>query len=124
MDETPHRLFQRGKPALYESQARIVPEADEQLRAKLLEAYMHAYNTYLELTESGMKKEQARTVLPLGLYTTFFWTVNLRSLFNFLELRTSEHAQYEMREYALAVRSIVCEKLPVICRHKFVEVEK
>jgi thymidylate synthase (FAD) len=57
-----------------------------------------------------MAREQARAILPLGTYTEFYWTVNLRSLFNFITLRTAEDAQAEMRQYANVVQFIAEEK--------------
>lgn len=59
--------------------------------------------TYQYLIDEGVAREQARAILPLGTYTEFYWTVNARSLFNFLELRTHESAQKEMQFYAGAV---------------------
>lgn len=59
-----------------------------------------AFNLYEQYRSQGMPRELARAVLPLGTYTTFFWTVNGSSLINFIKLRTSPHAQHEIREYA------------------------
>ena len=67
-------------------------------------------STYHSLLEKGLAREQARAILPLGTYTEFYWTVNLRSLFNFISLRTAEDAQAEMQEYANAVQFIAEEK--------------
>ena len=75
---------------------------------KMLEAIDHAYQktihqsseTYEWLLANGVAKEQARAVLPLATYTEFYWTVNARSLFNFINLRTSPDAQLEMQNYA------------------------
>ena len=52
-------------------------------------------------------KEQARAILPTGIYTKFYWTVNGSSLMNFLRLRTDKHAQAEIREYAQNVLCLV-----------------
>ena len=63
-------------------------------------------STYNSLLEQGMAREQARAILPVGTYTEFYWTVNLRSLFNFIRLRTADDAQSEMRQYATVVHDI------------------
>jgi len=55
----------------------------------------------------GLPKEQARALLPTGVYTKFYWTVNGSSLMNFLRLRTDKHAQAEIREYAQNVLCLV-----------------
>ena len=45
-------------------------------------------------------------MLPVGAYTEFYWTVNARSLMNFVSLRAAETAQREIRRYAEAVRAV------------------
>ena len=60
-----------------------------------------------------MAREIARAVLPVGAYTEFYWTVNARSLMNFVSLRADEAAQREIRRYALAVERFLEEQMPV-----------
>lgn len=71
-----------------------------------------SYATYRKLIEAGVAREMARGVLPVCQYTQFYWSVNARSLFNFLCLRTDQHAQKEIRVYADAIAKIVEEKMP------------
>lgn len=78
----------------------------------ITEANSRAYSTYLYLIQLGVAKEQARLVLPVNIYTEFYWTVNARSLMNFLELRTSPTAQEEIREYAVAAEKMFEEVMP------------
>ena len=52
-------------------------------------------------------------MLPVGAYTQFYWTVNARSLMNFVSLRNSEFAQLEIRRYAEAVETFFAERMPV-----------
>lgn len=72
-----------------------------------------AYRSYTTLIERGVAKEVARMVLPVSMYTQFYWTVNARSLMNFLSLRTDSNAQLEIREYAKAVDKIFAQQMPV-----------
>ena len=65
------------------------------------------------LLEQGVAKEVARNVLPVAIYTQFYWTVNARSLMNFVSLRNSETAQREIRRYAEAVEHFFAAKMPV-----------
>ncbi len=74
------------------------------------------FNTYEKLVSSGMKREQARGVLPLSIYTLFYWTVNARSLMNFLKLRLDKSAQAEIREYAKALLEIFRQMMPVTAK--------
>ena len=55
----------------------------------------------------GVARELARSVMPVGAYTEFFWTINARSLMNFISLRAAETAQREIRRYADAVRGLL-----------------
>ena len=65
------------------------------------------------LLKQTMPKEQARSILPLGTYTKFYWTVNGRSLMNFLKLRLDKGAQAEIREYAEAILDMAKVVAPV-----------
>jgi thymidylate synthase (FAD) len=65
------------------------------------------------LKSIGVANELARIVLPLNLYTQFYMTVNARSLMNFLTLRCADDAQWEIRQYAIAMRGIFAEKMPM-----------
>ncbi len=77
---------------------------DEERAKKIIEeVYEKAFKAYEELLEMGVARELARIVLPLSLYTEFYWTVNMRSLMNFLSLRADSHAQWEIQQYALAI---------------------
>ena len=84
--------------------------------ALLLETYTNAikasYAAYGELLRAGVAREMARMTLPVAQYTQFHWSVNARSLLNFLELRLDDHAQYEIRVYADAIRQIFQDKMP------------
>lgn len=57
----------------------------------------NAYNNLLEL---GVSKEQARTILPLNLNTTFIWTGSLYSFINLFYQRLKSDAQLETRNIA------------------------
>ena len=75
-------------------------------------AYENAWASYQYLIEMGVAKEVARAVLPVGTFTQFYWSVNLRSLFNFLSLRNAPQAQAEIRELAQDVETLVSHRLP------------
>jgi thymidylate synthase (FAD) len=72
-----------------------------------------AYRTYQSLLEMGVAKEQARVVLPVSMFTQFYWTVNARALMNFLSLRTHETAQRDIRQYADAVLKLAAPEMPI-----------
>lgn len=74
------------------------------------QAYDIAHRAYQEMIDKGVAREVARIVMPVSIYTEFFWTVNFRALLNFLKLRTDEHAQYEIRQFANEILGIIREK--------------
>jgi thymidylate synthase (FAD) len=82
------------------------------LSAKLAAQVRSALASYRELLAAGAARELARLVLPLNLYTQFYWTVNCRSLMNFISLRADEHAQWEMQQYALALAGFFRRRMP------------
>lgn len=87
-------------------------EAD--LKAAWIKQNEGAFDFYEELVSTHkIAKEQARSILPIGIYTNFYWTVNGSSLMNFLHLRLDKHAQYEIRLYAQAILDIVKEVAPI-----------
>jgi thymidylate synthase (FAD) len=71
---------------------------------------------YQRLLAAGVAPEQARSVLPVSTYTEFWWSVNARSLMNFLSLRTAPEAQAEIRSYANAVEQLWAASMPVTHR--------
>jgi thymidylate synthase (FAD) len=88
-------------------------EFDEKSAAILTNAYEIAYYCYEEMLKAGVANEIARAVVPVGMYTQWYWTVNLRSLFNFIGLRNAPNAQQEIQVYARAIEDILKERVPV-----------
>jgi len=92
----------------------------EGLTGEALERYEKSINAVFDAYEAlvgcGVKREQARGVLPLSLYTLYYWTVNARSLMNFLKLRLDKSAQPEIREYAKALLEIFRETMPMTAK--------
>ena len=103
---------QVGKPGAYSFEP-VDEELAERAREELRDVYEHAYDTYTRLVQAGVARELARSVIPVGAYTEFFWTVNARALMNFVSLRAHETAQREIRRYAEAVEAFLAERMPV-----------
>jgi thymidylate synthase (FAD) len=81
------KLVQEGKPGAYEftdgteKQHEIVTET-------VMESSRSAYAAYLSMLDAGIAREVARTILPVGIYSSMYATCNARALMNFLSLRT------------------------------------
>ena len=104
--------------------------ADEMLAQSVIERLKQdasrCYDSYLwmlnddgegneaEPGRSRIARELARTNLPVGIYTQFYWQVNLWNLLHFLGLRADPHAQYEIRVYAEAMLDVVARWVPVV----------
>lgn len=67
---------------------------------------------YHRLLAMGVCREQARGVLPQNLMTTFWATVDLHNLIGFLDLRDSPGAQWEIRQYAAAIKELIRPQFP------------
>ena len=103
---------QVGKPGSYTFE-QVSPELAASTRAELEASYLAAFGAYQRLVEQGIAREVARAVLPVGIYTEFYWTVNARALMNFVSLRNAESAQREIRRFAEAVEELFAEQMPI-----------
>ncbi|MFE9256011.1 FAD-dependent thymidylate synthase [Streptomyces sp. NPDC006879] len=81
------KLVQQGRPGKYvfvegtQAQHELVGRAME-------DSYRQSYEAYQQMLANGVAREVARSVLPVGLYSSMYATCNARSLMHFLGLRT------------------------------------
>jgi thymidylate synthase (FAD) len=115
-----HRpLTQTGKPGRY----RFEHGTQEQylsVEHSFGVIYRAAYSHYQQMLKDGVAREVARSVLPVGMYTSFYATCNPRSLMHFLGLRTqSEFAtfpsfpQEEIERVAMDMEAAFAEHFPL-----------
>jgi thymidylate synthase (FAD) len=71
---------------------------------------------YKDLLDLGVAKEQARIILPLNQYTEVYWTASFQAIMNFIELRDEPTAQWEIREYAIAMKRMMEEIYPEVTK--------
>ena len=103
---------QVGKPGAYTFEP-LPDDVAERVRADIEASYAESYRRYQEMLAADVAKEVARTVLPVGLYTEFYWSINARSLMNFLSLRNAPTAQHEIRLYADAAERHFADAMPI-----------
>ena len=72
-----------------------------------------AMRTYEDLIAANVAPEQARFILPQGMYTEWYWTGSLAAYARFYKQRIDEHAQWEIQQYAEAVGKIIKPLFPV-----------
>lgn len=95
-------LKQVGKPGAYTFDLGTDDEILVLYR-EMRHSFQTSWNAYEYLLDEGLAKEVARNVLPLAVYTSFYATANLRNWLNFLSLRTSQDALFEIRDAAFKV---------------------
>ncbi|MFI6684944.1 FAD-dependent thymidylate synthase [Streptomyces sp. NPDC050485] len=102
-------MRQIGQPGKYAFEEGAY-EQKVQVKAAHKRLATWAWDEYTEMLDAGIAREVARNVLPLSLYTSFFWTVNLRSAMNFLSLRWAHEEStvptfplYEIQQGAMKV---------------------
>lgn len=92
-------------------QGSINTEIDQNLNNELIVRIAdHNFNSgalYNKLLQHNVARELARSVLPMSLFTKFYWTVPRIALDNFITLRTDKHAQEEIRVLAQAIKDYV-----------------
>lgn len=109
----PHRLQEQSASNKQGSGAPLPPEIATEVEVMLHNASTRAHEDYQYLLRRGLARELARIVLPLNVYTAWYWTVDLHNLFHFLALRLHPHAQYEIRAYAKVLLEMVERIAPV-----------
>lgn len=81
------------------------------------ELYKQAVNQsvfmYEELVNAGLAPEQARFILPQGMITRWVWTGSLYGWYSVYKQRSSEHAQYEVREFARQLDEHMSKLFPI-----------
>lgn len=124
---SPHIL---GKQSLVNRQGRgeiLGSEEAEKVLNLLKRDASQCYDTYENLLnekeggtvfkpgELGLARELARINLPVGVYTQWYWKIDLHNLFHFLSLRADSYAQYEIQVYAKTMLDIVEKWVPTAC---------
>ncbi len=93
------------------------PELTEEVAAMFRNAlkavYVQDEKMYQVALASGVPKELARLVLPVGRYSRMRASANLRNWLSFLSLRDSPEAQWEIRQFAIAVGALVKQHFPL-----------
>ena len=95
--------------------------------ARLESAYQDAWDAYEWFLEGGIANEVARMILPVGIMSQMYVTMNLRSIFNFLSLRiqdeTAVHVSKPQREIEMVAQKMEAEvaKICPIAYKTFIE---
>ena len=94
----------------------IPPEVKANTEAYILffDRLRQCIGDYNALRHMGIKKEDARFLIPNAARSNIVVTMNLRGLRNFFKLRTDSHAQWEIRAVANEILKICKENVKII----------
>jgi thymidylate synthase (FAD) len=106
------KLVQIGKTGSYTFVDGTKEQYDLTVRS-MKESYVFSYEQYQKMLEAGVAREVARAVLPVGLYSSMYVTMNARALMNFLSLRTSREGSH-FPSYPQREIEMVAEKMEEI----------
>lgn len=114
-------LVQVGKPSAYEFELGR-PDQRQAVQFVQRSHAQAAWEDYVKLKAYGICNEVARMHLPFNLYSSMYFTANLRSVLNFISLRKDwgekavhrSKAQWEIALVAEQMAKIVEEKYPTV----------
>ena len=86
---------------------------------QILTHYNSAIDLYEHLLASGVAKECARSILPLGTPTRLYMSGSIRSWIHYIQIRAGIETQLEHRLIANAVKDIFQEQLPSVYEAAF-----
>ena len=92
----------------------VTPEVSYEAECIIDQAYIDARETYIELLEMGVAKEDARSILPANTMTSMYVAGNLQAWMDMLKLRVSKHAQKEIRDVAILCWALLTDVYPLI----------
>ena len=113
-----HRVSWQELSRRYVSAKRVPFEfyVSEKLRdnQKVQDLIKQSEDLYFELLEEGIKPQEARRVIPQMGYTQIWGAFMPKQLDNYFKLRLDEHAQWEIRMVAEAMKSSEDENLNLL----------
>ena len=92
----------------------LTEEVKQEWEQRQLANWKSSFEHYTWALDSGIAKECARFVLPLGCATTLYMSGTLRSWIHYIELRTANGTQQEHKEIALACKDIFVKEFPAL----------
>ena len=106
-----HRISWQELSRRYVSAKRVPFEfyVSEKLKEnqKVQDLIKQSEDLYFELLENGVKPQEARRVIPQMGYTQIWGAFMPKQLDNYFKLRLDEHAQWEIRQTAIAMQELV-----------------
>lgn len=76
--------------------------------------YKKMHGLYNKMIDSGIAKECARDVLPIGSETTLYMNGTIRSWLHYIDLRASPETQLEHRTIAEGCKNLIHDAMPAV----------
>lgn len=94
----------------------VVPETVEKadMKGAFQDQVTSNYETYQEMLDAGVPKEDARFILPIGSKTSLYFKTNFREYRHIIDIRKTEEAQWEIRELAKEFLAQLSELAPSV----------
>ncbi len=109
---------QRSQRYVNENNFSFVIPSEIQTNKEAFDIYIQTIkniqNAYNKLIEKGIKKEDARFLLPNAATTTITMTANFREWLHIIDLRVSKHAQWEIRELCTNIWKLLYQSAPTV----------
>jgi len=124
-----HQLVRHRHMSFSQKSQRYVKEADfdyivpnainnkPELLAKFEEHMNKTSELYNELVEAGIKKEDARSILPNAAASSLVTSLNLRELIHLANLRLCTRAQLEIRVCVSKMCALIVKEEPWLAEH-------
>jgi thymidylate synthase (FAD) len=91
-----------------------IKKASDEIKQLYYSSFKRSFDDYQKLLDMGIKKEDARYVLPHGWETKIVVTMNARSLHHFFNLRLCSRSQTEIQELAKHMLIEVRKVAPIL----------
>ncbi len=109
----PHEWRSKPENSKQGSGNPVDEEVGQKYFEMLCEAVVQGTQAYHEALNDGIAPEIARLFLPAyGMYVRWRWTVSLQGVLTFLDQRLEHDAQWEIQQYAMAVKDLAHMAFP------------
>lgn len=93
----------------------IMPKGLDKYQEDVMKnVWEYSLSAYKKLLGNGVRKEDARAVLPYNISTRLRVAGNLQAFYDFLKLRLNPHAQLEIRDVAKEIFMILAYEYPQV----------
>lgn len=107
-------FLQRSQRYCSEEDVGFVTPHNDEWELVYINHYQECLATYKRMIKAGVKKEDARFVLPEATCTELMVTGNLQAWLDFINLRSGKEVQWEIRNVARAINNILAKECPNI----------